>query len=152
MNIRTVTLEFLRAGPRHNQLISPLTQYLAVCGDAPAGAVYLPYPDHASFERSREELRYAVSSESDSESDRLRGILSETGDKIAQILGSVPGLPGVIASRNATSEILHLRLVLSASELALLPFELSKIPIGGGAPADNWLLRQANAPVCLTRH
>jgi hypothetical protein len=152
MDIRTVTLEFLRAGPRHNQLISPLTQYLAVCGDAPAGAVYLPYPDHASFERSREELRYAVSSESDSESDRLRGILSETGDKIAQILGSVPGLPGVIASRNATSEILHLRLVLSASELALLPFELSKIPIGGGAPADNWLLLQANAPVCLTRH
>ena len=28
MNIRTVTVELLRAGPRHNQLLSPLTQYL----------------------------------------------------------------------------------------------------------------------------
>jgi hypothetical protein len=151
MNIRTVTLEFLRAGPRHNQLISPLTQYLAVCGDAPAGAVYLPYSDHASFERSREELRYAVSSDSES-GDRLRGVLSETGDTIAQLLATVPGLPGVIAGRSDNAEMLHLRLVLSASELALLPFELSKIPVGGGAPADNWLLLQANAPVCVTRH
>jgi hypothetical protein len=151
MNIRTVTLEFLRAGPRHNQLISPLTQYLAVCGDAPAGAVYLPYSDHASFERSREELRYAVSSDSEP-GDRLRGVLSETGDTIAQLLAAVPGLPGVITGRSDNTEMLHLRLVLSASELALLPFELSKIPVGGGAPADNWLLLQASAPVCLTRH
>ena len=53
MNIRTVTLEFLRAGPRHNQLLSPLTQYLAVCGDSPAGVVNLPY-EHAVFERRRD--------------------------------------------------------------------------------------------------
>jgi len=71
---------------------------------------------------------------------------------MAGILSSVPGLPGVISGRTESSEILNVRLVLSASELALLPFELSKIPVGGGAPPDNWLLLQANAPVCTTRH
>lgn len=148
MNIRTVSVEFLRAGPRHNQLLSPLTQYLAVCGNSPAGVVNLPY-EHAEFERRREELRYAVSSEA--ETGRLRGILDQTGREMAGILSLVPGLPGVISSRES-SEILNLRLVLSASELAALPFELSKVPVGGGAPPDNWLLLQANSPVCLTRH
>jgi hypothetical protein len=71
---------------------------------------------------------------------------------MADILSLVPGLPGVISARVDPSEILNLRLVLSASELAVLPFELSKIPAGGGAPPDNWLLLHANAPVCLTRH
>ena len=37
MDIRTVSVELLRAGPRHNQLVSPLTQYLGVCGNAAAG-------------------------------------------------------------------------------------------------------------------
>jgi len=149
MNIRTVPVEFLRAGPRHNQLLSPLTQYLAVCGDSPAGIVNLPY-EHAEFERRREELRYTVSS--DAESDRLRGILDQTGREMAGILSSVPGLPGVLGSRGVPLEILNLRLVLSASELAVLPFELSKVPVGGGAPPGNWLLLEANAPVCVTRH
>jgi beta-lactamase superfamily II metal-dependent hydrolase len=150
MNIRPVTVEFLRAGPRHNQLLSPLTQYLAVCGDSPAGVVNLPY-EHAVFERRREELRYAITTESDDDS-RLRGILDQTGREMSDILSLVPGLPGVLSSRVDSSEILNLRLVLSASELAALPFELSKIPAGGGAPPDNWLLLHANAPVCLTRH
>jgi hypothetical protein len=149
MNIRTVTLEFLRAGPRHNQLLSPLTQYLAVCGDSPAGVVNLPY-EHAVFERRRDELRYAVSSDTDP--DRLRGVLDQTGSEMAGILASVPGLPGALTVRNEPSELLNLRLVISASELALLPFELSKIPVGGGAAPDNWLQLQGNAPVCLTRH
>src|ERR1700760_626417 len=104
MNIRTVSVEFLRAGPRHNQLLSPLTQYLAVCGDSPAGVVNLPY-EHAVFERRREELRYAISSDSDS---RLRGILDQTGREMANILSLIPGLSGVISARVDPSEILNL--------------------------------------------
>ena len=57
IQIRTVTVEFLRAGPPHNQLLSPLTQYLVVCGDAGAGVVNVPY-EHAAFERRLKELRY----------------------------------------------------------------------------------------------
>src|SRR5262249_10460227 len=49
MDIRTVTVELLRAGPRHNQLVSPLTQYLGVCGNAAAGRVSLPY-EHGDLE------------------------------------------------------------------------------------------------------
>jgi CHAT domain/Metallo-beta-lactamase superfamily len=148
MNIRTVAVEFLRSGPRHNQLLSPLTPYLAVCGDSPAGLVQLPY-EQAAFDRRRDELRYAVSSETDP--GRLEGALHQTGNEMAKLLGSVPGLPGALTVRLNASEILHLRIVLSASELALLPFELSKIPIAPDAYSDNWLLLQAHAPVCITR-
>src|SRR5688572_33344192 len=31
ITIRRVSVEFLRPGPAHNQLLSPITQYLAVC-------------------------------------------------------------------------------------------------------------------------
>jgi hypothetical protein len=55
MNIRTVTVELFRAAPRHNQLLSPLTQYLGVCGDAPAGRVTLPY-EHRDMEQRKQWL------------------------------------------------------------------------------------------------
>ena len=34
--MRTVTLRAGRHGPAHNQLLSPLTQYLALCENHPA--------------------------------------------------------------------------------------------------------------------
>ena len=64
IEIRTVTAEFLRSGPPHNQLLSPLTQYLAVCGDAGAGVVTVPY-EHAAFERQLKELRYETGDPAD---------------------------------------------------------------------------------------
>jgi len=45
----------------------------------------------------------------------------------------------------------HLRIVLSASELAMLPFEVSKVPTGEDS-MSTWLALQARAPVCITRH
>src|SRR5215831_9843582 len=97
MDIRTVTVELLRAGPRHNQMVSPLTQYLGVCGNFAAGRVSLPYED----EQPR--------------------------------------------------TLTHLRIVLSASELAMLPFEASKVPTGEDS-MSTWLALQGRAPVCITRH
>ena len=64
MEIRTVSVELLRAGPRHNQLISPLTQYLGVCGNAPAARITLPF-EHGELERRLQELRYGVHAEAD---------------------------------------------------------------------------------------
>src|SRR5215831_5904371 len=90
MDIRTVTVELLRAGPRHNQLVSPLTQYLGVCG----------------------------------------------------VLNPEEEQPRTLT---------HLRIVLSASELAMLPFEASKVPAGEGS-MSTWLALQARVPVCITRH
>ena len=57
LDIRNVNVEFLRPGPSHNQLLSPYTQYLAVCNDAGAAVVTVPY-EHRVFERRLKELRY----------------------------------------------------------------------------------------------
>ena len=40
--MRTITLELLRHGPTHNQLLSPLTQYLALCQNHSAVTVRVP--------------------------------------------------------------------------------------------------------------
>jgi hypothetical protein len=148
VKIRKVTVEVLREGPRHNQLLSPLTHYLAICGDSPAARLMLP-PNYeqANFERKLSELRYEVVSD---DVDRLHSVLQETGTEIGTILGNIPGLAGTVSAQgDATDTLVHLQLVLSASELARLPFELSKVPAGGGAPPDEWLL--LHRPICLTR-
>ena len=46
---------------------------------------------------------------------------------------------------------MHLRLVLSASELALLPFEQAKTPINAMSCGEGWLSLQARVPVVITR-
>lgn len=48
IQVRVVNVELLRAGPAHNQLLSPLTQYLGICDDAEAGVVTQPY-EHMVF-------------------------------------------------------------------------------------------------------
>ncbi len=150
MQIRKVNVELLRAGPRHNQLLSPLTQYLGICGDNPAGVVTLPF-EQARFERMREEFRYEVSAADNP--GRLAGVIDEAGTEMAQILAKIPGIAGLFTnSRGGEDELLHLRLTLSASELALLPFELSRIPAGGTATPDSRLALHTRSPTCLTRH
>src|SRR5215218_5191434 len=142
IRIRTITAEFLRAGPPHNQLLSPLTQYLAVCGDAGAGVVTVPY-EHATFERRLKELRY----ETGDVEDRL-AMLSDVGADMGKVLGAVPGLPGALtADAQHAATLVHLRLTLSASELAHLPFELAKVPVGPTVTAENWLVTQTRPPV-----
>jgi len=144
--IRTVTVELLRAGPPHNQLLSPLTQYLGVCGEEGAEVVTLPY-EHARFLRRLRELRY---DDGGDDAARRLAILHDTGVDMANILASVPGVAGALTRGGGS--MIHLRLVLSATELALLPFELAKVPSGSGGPADNWLALQTHSPVCITRH
>ena len=149
MEIRTVTVELLRVGPRHNQLISPLTQYLAVYGNAPAGRVTLPY-EQGELELRLQELRYGVVDVDDR--TRSLKVLEQTGRDIADILGQIPGVSGSMGPLKENPEMLtHLRIVLSASELAMLPFEASKVPSGEGSAAS-WLGLQARSPMCITRH
>src|SRR5215470_1145200 len=119
IQIKLVHVEFLRAGPPYNQLLSPLTQYLAISGDSGAGVVSVPY-EHSAFERRLRELRYETGAPTD-----RQAMLHATGVEMGRILGSVPGLPGALAvDPNHTGTLIHLRITLSASELALLPFEV----------------------------
>ena len=147
IQIRLVHVEFLRPGPPHNQLLSPLTQYLAISGDAGAGVVTVPY-EQAQFERRLKELRY----ETDDSGDR-QAMLHATGVEMGKILGSVPGLPGALTTdSNQAGTLIHLRLTLSGSELALLPLEIAKVPISPTTTAESWLSIQTRPPVCVTRN
>ncbi|MFZ4699599.1 MAG: CHAT domain-containing protein, partial [Candidatus Methylumidiphilus sp.] len=145
IQIRTVTVELLRAGPAHNQLLSPLTQYLGICGFSGAGIVTLPH-EHATFLRRTNAMHY------DGGADKERqAVLRDLGLDIAKVLGSVPNLPGALTAGGAAETLVHLRLTLTASELALLPFELSKVPINANSADESWLALQTAVPVCITR-
>src|SRR5262249_14510173 len=147
IQIRLVHVEFLRPGPPQNQLLSPLTQYLAIAGDSGAGVVNVPY-EHAEFERRLKELRYETGDAAD-----RQAMLHATGVEMGKILGSVPGLPGALAiDPNQPGTLIQLRITLSASELALLPFELAKAPVSATSTAENWLSIQTRPPVCVTRN
>jgi hypothetical protein len=165
--MRTLTLELLRHGPAHNQLLSPLTPYLALCENHPAVTLQLPL-EHNQLLHRLGALSYRLGEAS-------RGFqLHDTAKLLADLLGSIPGLtadmnrqggpsggtsggataakPGAVnGTRAATADgITHLRLVLSASELALLPFELTLSP--PGFPGEGQpLLLQSLSPVCITR-
>ena len=151
MKNRTVTVELLRSGPPHNQLLSPLTPYLGVCGESGADVVHVPYEQY-TFDRRLRELRYEVEGGSEEELLRRLELLRETGTEMASVLGGVPGLAAALKRQEGDGPLLHLRLVISASELALLPWELARVPQGAGIPAESWLLLQGLAPVTLTRH
>ena len=146
IQVRVVNVEFLRPGPPQNQLLSPLTQYLVICGDAGAGVVNVPY-EHATFERKLKELRY----ETGDPTDRL-AMLHDIGVDMGRILGAVPGLTGSLAVDARDALLVHLRITVSAAELALLPFEFAKVPVGPNSVADDWLALQTRPPVALTRH
>jgi beta-lactamase superfamily II metal-dependent hydrolase len=143
IRIRRVSVEFLRPGPAHNQLLSPYTQYLAVCNDAGAAVVTVPY-EHRVFERRLKELRY----ETGDQNDRL-SMLQEIGRDMGRILEAVPGFAGALANDYSSAGLVHVRLTLSAAELALLPFELAEVPVGSAGTAVSI---QTRPPVSLTRH
>ena len=96
--IRTIEVELLRSGPPHNQLLSPLTQYLVVCGDTGAGTVTMPF-EQAAFNRRLSNLRYDYDDEQD-ETPRLE-TLRLTGSELGTVLDNVPGLIGSLAERSA---------------------------------------------------
>lgn len=145
--MRTITLELLRHGPAHNQLLSPLTPYLALCENHGAVTVNLPFEHNQMLHRLRS-LSYLMGEE-----PRLFQV-RDTAQAMGDLLAKIPGLTADMnrqggGAANADG-IMHLRLVLSASELALLPFELAVSP-PGWTGAGQYMLLQPHTPVCITR-
>ena len=152
--MRTITLELLRHGPAHNQLLSPLTPYLALCENHEAVTVQVTL-EHSQLLHRLRALSYRLGEEA------RQFQLHDTARWLAGLLASIPGLGAELqrgqgdgsaanGTTNAPASPLHLRLVLSASELALLPFELALAPSawpGAGQP----VLLQQQAPICITR-
>lgn len=143
--IKEVIVEFLRNGPAHNQLLSPLTNYMVLCGDHESKTVNVPF-EHRQLLHHLSFLRYTT------QKNEIRKYeIDEMGGSISSLLEKIPGLTSSLANKKpANSMPLHIRLMISASELALLPFELVNTP--NGAPgAGQPLLLQSQRTVCLTR-
>ncbi len=142
--MRTVTLEFLRHGPPYNQLLSPVTQYLGLCGNHGAVTVQL------KFEHSEFLVRLRALSYKDSQETRELQ-LGATAREMGEILACLPGLIAELAEcRDHRADLVHLRLILSANELALLPFEAAAAPKGFPG-AGQFLALQPDLPLCITR-
>lgn len=145
-----IGVELLRHGPAHNQLLSPLTDYVGVCGDHSVSTVRVPY-EHRDFLEQLKALRYRNGDGASAVAQR-RDVAERLGRQMRDLLegihGLVPELDGVVSDPPA---LVHLEVVISAAELAMLPFELAKVPRGGRGGDGNWLLLQSRAPVCLTR-
>ena len=144
--MRTITLELLRHGPAHNQLLSPLTPYLALCEDHAAVTLQVKL-EHRSLLHQLRALSYQLGEETRQHQVQVCARF------LAELLAQVPGLAAEVNRSGANGhspQPIHLRLVLSASELALLPFELALAPPawpGAGQP----LLLQPRQPMCITR-
>ncbi|MCP4676658.1 MAG: CHAT domain-containing protein [Deltaproteobacteria bacterium] len=150
---RTVSLELLRHGKPYNQLLSKLTPYLALTDRFEATTVHLPY-EHREFIADLNALRYGAGFgegadvEKNRETRQLR--LGVIADQIGGIFASIPGLIAGLGNREAGEQLTHLRLVFSAAELSLLPFELATAP--KGFPGEgNSMLAQKDSPMIITR-
>lgn len=135
-DVRDIRLEFLRSGPAHNQLLSPLTAYMALCGADGPVSVHLPF-EHAQLLTRLNRLRYEIDGTPIAASQRAAE-LQELGEAIARVLGKIPELVSELRSaRGDTSRLVNIRLLISAFELGLVPFEATMSPAdtsGSGAP------------------
>lgn len=144
--MRAIKLAIMRHGPAHNQLLSPLLPYLAICENHSPVTLHVPFEHNEMIHRLRA-FNYEMT-----ESQREH-LLQDTGKALSRLLGNVPGLTADLNRINPAKQntaVTHLRLVLTASELSLLPFELTLAPEGFPGKGQPILL-QPEAPVCLTR-
>jgi len=148
-DIYTIRLELLRFGPAHNQLLSPLTPYVTLCGNDEPASVTIPLEHHHLLNRL-ERLRYVTDGAPVSEGQR-KAELRELGSIVGRVLANVPALTALLGRASGLTNVLvHIQLVVWGSELALVPFEIVTAPQGFpgvGSP----LLTQGDVPVALTR-
>ncbi len=147
--ISHVKLELLRPGPSHNQLLSPLTPYIALCGEDGPVTVNMPF-EHQQLLMRLNRVRYKANIEPAKDEQRQSEI-REIGDAIGNVFSQVPALLtelGNAASENGS--LVHLNLAISALELGMIPFEAAIAPNGfpgSGSP----LFLQMRTPITITR-
>jgi hypothetical protein len=154
--LRDVRLELVRPGPPHNQLLSPLTPYMALCGDGSPVTFHIDL-EHRQLLNRLERLRYIAADDEKGfvpVPERLREAqVQELGEEMGRLLARIPSLNTELSrarSEAARSEFVHLRLVLSGSELAILPFELARAPQAFPGEGLDFFL-QGNLPVVVSR-
>ena len=141
----TVMIEILRRGLAFPQLLSPVTDYLSLCGNHEAQTIRLPF-EHYDFLQRMKALRYK-----DDDVERRAHQVRRMAADLAEVLRQVPGLIAELSQRDCKDEgVTHLRLILSAPELAPLPFELALGPPGFPGSGQERSL-QTVAPLSITR-
>lgn len=158
--MRSITLELMRHGTDHNQLLSPNLPYLAVCENAPVTTVHQPF-EHEDLLVRLASLSYpGIGSSNHYFEQQRRFQLADVGRAVGQLLADIPGLVSAIGTSkldvsdadsptNARAYV-NLRLVLTARELAMIPFETAMS--SGGLPASSQhLLLQLAMPFSITR-
>ena len=149
----SVKLELLRPGPSHNQLLSPLTAYLALCGEG-APITFRIDLEHRNLLNRLERLRYTTVLE------HVRvATVTELGEEVASILSQLPTLLAEISRAHGEAKCagaskephyVHLSVVLGGSELSLIPFELAFAPQSFPGEGLEFCL-QLHLPVIPTR-
>jgi hypothetical protein len=153
-----VRLEIVRPGKQHNQLLSPLTPYMALCGEGSPITFHLDFEHHQLLTRL-ERLRYMTE-----EGARFAAVparmreaeVGELGAEIARILRNIETLSTELARAQgnqrdgAAATIVHLRIVLAGSELSLIPFEMAVAPLAYPGEGLEFCL-QASLPIVVTR-
>jgi hypothetical protein len=158
-----VTLEITRPGPSHNQLLSPLTRYTALCGESAPVNFSIELEQHQLLDKISR-LRYIIP---DGEEARVvaeksrQAAVDDMGQEMGKILGKLQNLLfeqgrslgqsiNDQSGKDSNEHMIHLRLVSSASELANLPFEIAISPPATPAEGKH-MLQDLNLPVVLTR-
>ena len=140
--IHPVRLEILRHGPPNNQLLSPLTPYLALCESYAARTLTVPWEQRDLVLYARA-LAYKAETRRGADIQRL-------GEQLGELLEGIAGLRDEVGQARTDGALVHLRLVLTANELAQVPFELALAPVTFSG-AGQALLLQSAPPIVLTR-
>jgi hypothetical protein len=140
---QTASFEVLRLGPPYNQLLSPLTQYIAQSGNYEVRDFRVPW-EHKDFLDLLAGLRYR-----ESHAGRRDDSLEKLGGALGEMLDRVPGVVKAVNCADGRT-LLNLEVVVSAGELAQLPFEAAHRP-NSCAGAQTWLSIQGDRRVAITR-
>ncbi len=147
--IQQVKLEFLRPGPAHNQLLSPLTPYIALCGDDGPVTVQMPFEHRQLLMRLRR-LRYE-SNKDPAKDEQRQAEVRDMGEAIGKVFSQIPALLSQLPDAcGETGKLVHLSLSLSGFELGLIPFELA-VSMDGFPGSGSPLFLQTRMPISVTR-
>lgn len=140
-SVREVVIEILRHGTAHGHLLSPNTRYIALCGSHPAQPLKISLEHHKVLHLLSRMVDQPEASKHEFERNELRALVTE-------LLAQLPALPNEAGGGEET--LVHLRLVTTAQELSLLPFELADPP-PGLSQSSQPLLIGPQPKVILTR-
>ncbi|MVM28909.1 CHAT domain-containing protein [Spirosoma sp. HMF4905] len=138
-----MAIELLRTGTPHNQTLSPGVTYLALSEDQPPTEFRIELEQY-KFSRYLQLLRYQVG---------IKTIpIQLAKEALQEIITKIfEGIPALQAKTGCNNSWLHIRLIMTPRELAMLPFELALTPNGFQGGHDVPFLMNPQRLTTITR-